>query len=265
MTTLLIIVEQALLHMPLMLGAYLSISLMKVPDLSIESAYVFGAILGAQTVVFTSGFPLIISLVLAVGVSLIGGCTVGVISSLLSTKAGLPHLLSSIVTIGLFHGINQAVLNGSYLSLSTYANPLTISALMPENPELLTLALLAGILVISGALVLHTQLGYSLAVFGDNPGFFVNYAISQRYVFCTGIIISNALAGLSGYLFAQSNGFVETGMGISKPLLCISTLIMGKTVLHLYHRMSIFVPLVGCVAYFSLQQFLLKVGFNLKY
>ena len=46
--TVLIILEQVLLHFPLILGAYISISLLKVPDLSLESAYVCDAIMGAQ-------------------------------------------------------------------------------------------------------------------------------------------------------------------------------------------------------------------------
>lgn len=44
-----IIFEQTLIYLPLVLGAYCSISLVKVPDLSIEAAYVFGAILGKST------------------------------------------------------------------------------------------------------------------------------------------------------------------------------------------------------------------------
>lgn len=38
------ILEQALIALPLILGAYITLSLLKLPDFSIESAYLFGAV-----------------------------------------------------------------------------------------------------------------------------------------------------------------------------------------------------------------------------
>src|SRR6266404_243952 len=102
--TLLIIIEQFLMHVPLLLGAYITISLMKLPDLSIESAYVSGAIIGAQFVVFTSTLPVAMQLPIVIVASLFGGAIVGITSSMLTQYAGLPHLLSSIITFGIFYG-----------------------------------------------------------------------------------------------------------------------------------------------------------------
>ncbi len=263
-STLLIILEQVCLHLPLITGAYISISLMKVPDLSIESAYVLGAILGAQTITFTHTLPLGIQLIIALYASIIGGALVGAVSSILTQKARIPHLLSSIITIGLFHGINQLLL-GSYLSLGASGNPLTLLALTQHNPELPLLGLIAAIIMSIVFVLLKTQIGNAYTTYGDNPRFFHHYGINTEYIFGTGIIISNALAGISGYLFAQSNGFVELNMGVGKPLLCITALILGKTLLRIQYTASIMVPLAGCAAYFTLQQLLLKVGFNLKY
>lgn len=264
LSTCFIILEQTYLHIPLIVGAYVSISLMKLPDLSIESAYVFGAIIGAQTIGYTQALPLSIQLIIALLASIIGGTIVGIVSSLLTQKARIPHLLSSIMTIGLFHGINQLVL-GTYLSLGNKANPLTIVAMSRCNPELPMLGIIAGITLYITYFLLPTQLGHAFATYGDNPSFFGHYNINTNYIFSRGIIISNALAGISGYLFAQSNGFVEIGIGVGKPLLCITALILGKTLLRIQYTVSLAVPLIGCVAYFTLQQLLLKVGFNLKY
>src|SRR5207245_739515 len=69
----------------------------------------------------------------------------------------------------------------------------------------------------------------------------------------------------SGYFFAQSNGFAEINMGFGTVLLCITALILGKTINIKNKMLTITVPLFGIVAYFTLQQTLLKVGFNLKY
>ena len=182
--TILIIIEQALLHFPLILGAYISISLMKVPDLSIESSYVFGAILASITVPMLQGIPSLLALIIIICASLIGGAGVGLVAGLLTQKARIPHLLSSIITIGIFHGISQLIA-GVYVSLSGYNNILEL-AIIPLHPELPILSI---IFIVCSLIMLYffkTELGYSLAVLGNNPHFFAHYGISSSYVFLTG-------------------------------------------------------------------------------
>jgi putative tryptophan/tyrosine transport system permease protein len=263
-TIVLIIVEQAMMHLPLMLGAYISFSLLKVPDLSIESAYVVGAILGSYAVIMASHLPLSVSILIALGGSMLGGVLVGITSSLLTQKGKFPHLLSSIVTFGLFHGINQFIAP-VYMSLSMVQNPLTLLNCIQQHPELIILVILGCIIGLIVSFVFTRQLGYSYAVYGNNPHFFRNYGISTSFVFITGIVFANGLAGISGYLFAQSNMFVELNMGLGKSLLCISGLVLGKEMVPIKKSFSILIPLMGTFIYFTLQQLLLKSGFNLKY
>ncbi len=259
--TLFIVAEQACIHFPLILGAYISISLMKVPDLSLESAYVFGAMF---TSIFLSyiehtALPFLIPLIICF--SLIGGMIVGAVSASLTQIAHIPHLLSSIITIGIFHGLIQLIA-GPYLSLSQYTNPLSTN-IIPLHPELPTLFIIFFICMVIIRYFFSTELGYCLAVLGNNPSFFKHYGISTRYIFITGIILANSLAGLSGYLVAQSNGFADINMGFGKVLLCITALIMGKIAQQ--RTLSIIPAISGIFCYFLLQQLLLKTGFDLRY
>jgi len=259
----LVILEQTMLHMPLMLGAYISFSLLKVPDLSIETAYINGAILGAYTSDALAQMPAGFALIFILSASLIGGALVGAVSSILTKKGRFPHLLSSIVTFGLFHGINQCIAP-AYYSLSA-PNPLQFLYAIPSYPELIALIVIGCVCISVIALVLRSQLGYSFAIYGNNPCFFGNYGISTAYVFISGIMIANACAGLSGYLFAQSNNFFELNMGLGKALLCITALVLGKSMTLSHRPITLLVPLIGTTAYFSVQQLLIKSGFNLKY
>jgi putative ABC transport system permease protein len=259
--TILIIIEQALLHFPLILGAYISISLMKLPDLSLESAYVFGALCATTCLPYIQHLPSVIAFPFLLCASLFGGACVGFTAGLLTQKARIPHLLSSIITIGIFHGIGQLVA-GVYLSLSGYKNLLAIE-IIPLHPELPILGSIFIICTIIAIYFFKTELGYCLAVFGNNPHFFAHYGIATSYIFASGIIIANALAGLSGYLFAQSNGFADINMGFGKLLLCVTALILGKVIQH--KTLSVFTPIAGLFCYFTLQQLLLKVGFDLRY
>lgn len=260
--TLLIIIEQALLHFPLILGAYISISLMKTPDLGLDSAYVFGAFCAGLLLPYTQNMPFIISFPLIIAASLLGGACVGTVSSMLTQKARIPHLLSSLTTIGIFHGVIQFIA-GVYLSLSGYTNMLECD-IIPLHPDLPILTIIFILCTLTAIYFFKTELGYCLAVFGVNPYFFSHYKIATSYVFISGIISANALAGLSGYLFAQSNGFADINMGFGKLLLCVTTLILGKIGQN-NKPLSILIPIFGTFSYFTLQQLLLKVGFDLRY
>ncbi len=262
--TLLIVAQQALMHIPLIIGAYISIALMKVPDLSIETAYMYAALCSSIAVVAASDMPLMVTLGIALIAALIGSALVGIVSSSITHFGKLPHLLSSIITFGIFHGLVQMI-TSPYVSLSGVKNPLSMLGLFSKQPEFIMLLIISSIIIIIGAYIFRTQLGFSYAVFGNNPKFFRNYGTSTGYVFMSGIILSNALAGLSGYLCAQSNGFAEMNMGVGKVLMCITSLILGKTLLNSKKPISILIPIIGCFSYFALQQAMLKIGFNLKY
>ena len=190
---------------------------------------------------------------------------VGLISSALTRLIGLPHLLSSIVTIGLFHGINQFVLGAANFSISQYTSILDYIVLVPAAPALCMLALIFCLLLLGALYLMQTQLGYAFAVYGNNPRFFHYYGISSSFVFVMGICTANGLAGLAGASLAQSSGFVDVSMGFGMSLFCIAALILGKTVVAVPFRFGPLVAAGGVLLYFIIQQLLLKVGFDLKY
>ena len=257
-------VEQIALYVPLICGAYLSLSLMKVPNLSIESAYVFGAITAAKLIQLNFSIsPLI--LVIAMFLSALGGALVGMVAALFSQKAHFSHLLAAIITIGLFHGIMQWIIGGTHITLLSHQNPLRLIELVPGYPELPMVALIVFLLALIFYLFIRSPLGIACAIYGDNQLFLSNYRINQSYIVISGLTISNALAGISGYLVAQSNGFVDTTMGVGLPLMCITALILGKIFFNTDKPIQPFCTLCGIVTYFVVQTLLLKIGFDLRY
>jgi len=240
------IVEQALISLPLILGAYLTLSLLKLPDFSIESAYLFGAVFAF----LAKDLPLPMVLICAI----FGGMIVGVLVSTLNQLLRLPFLLAAIVTNGLFHGLTQYFLGTSMKSFSI---------VFPFSE----FALLAGLGVVFLAgmgLVMRSQIGYGMAIYGNNPRFFQSHAISGKYVVFFGVMLGHGLAGVSGFLFAQSNGFVDLTMNFGVILMCLTALMIGKLVIKLKSP-NVLIPLIGITAYFLIQQCLLRMGLNLKY
>jgi len=249
--------------MPLICGTYISVSLLKVPDLSLESAYTCGALF-ASALLPMLPLPLPLQLIVLICVSLASGALVGLLSSSCTMFLRIPHLLSSIITIGIYHGLYQ-LLVGSYVATTSYANPLACLQLSPYYPEMGCLLFMQGILLVVLYMIFKTQLGYCFVTYGNNASFFDHFSISKRYVFIMGICIANSLAGLSGYLFAQSTGFAEMNMGIGKVLLCITALILSKTIIPIKKPISLMVPIYAGLLFFALQQLLLLIGFNLRY
>ena len=255
------LLEQTILYVPLVAGAYIDIGLMKVPDLALSSAFTFGAITAAKILPFCNHLPQSCAFVIVLIAALLGGMLVGLISSTLTQRAGFSHLLSSIITEGLFHGINQMVLGCSNASLNSYNNPLATS-FFTSYPELPLLSVIASVVLFIVYALLKTPMGYSFGIYGTNPRFFAHHRISRSFIFTSGIMISNGLAGITGYCFAQSNGFVDINMGVGIPLFAITALLLGKT---LKSISALFAVAGGLSMYFLLQQLLLRVGFNLQY
>ena len=240
------ILEQALIALPLLIGAYMTLSLLKLPDFSLESAYLFGAV----TAFTAQGLPLPLVLLC----SLLGGMSVGILVSLLNRALNLPFLLAAIITNGLFHGLTQYVLGTSMISFHPVFSL--------SEPNLLMILGLAALC--AAALLFRSQLGYSLAIYGNNPHFFSSHRLSGNYVLICGVMVGHGCAGLSGFLFARANGFVDLTMSFGTILLCLTALILGKMIIKT-QKPTVFIPLIGIIGYFCIQQILLRLGLNLKY
>jgi putative ABC transport system permease protein len=258
------ILEHVCMYAPLMVGAYISFSLMKVPNLSIEAAFVSGAIAASKMLALTQGMSICVVLPLVLLASIVGGVLVGVLIAALDVYGKVPHLLASILTLGLCFGANLLVLGVANVSVTHLNNPLTLLP-FPTHPELGMFMVIAMVVLVLGCLFLKTQLGTCLAVYGNNPGFFAHYGISTPFVVVAGLILSNALVGLSGYLTAQSNGFVDLNAGAGVSLYGITILILGKTAMKFVKGATMLIPLTGLVLYAFIQQSLLALGANMKY
>ena len=113
-------------------------------------------------------------------------------------------------------------------------------------------------------LLLRSQLGYAFAIYGNNPLFFKRHHVSTKYVVIFGTILGGAAAGLSGYLFAAANGFVDVTMNYGVVLLAITSLMLGKVFLD-RHQPNLVAPVLGIIFFFILQHALIKCGFSLRY
>ncbi|MEN9654607.1 MAG: hypothetical protein RL235_719 [Chlamydiota bacterium] len=240
------LLDQMLIALPLFFGAYVTISLLKMPDFSLESAYLCGALAGALTAHLPVGYAML------AGVG--GGCFVALIVSLVAFRCKLPFLLAAIIVNGLCHGITQGILGTSMRSVQ-------MTLPFSEHAVLMVAGVMCACVMF---FVLRSKLAYAWAAFGHNRQFFECHAISGGFVKTSGIVVGYACAGLSGFLFSLSNGFVDLTMGFGVVLICLTALTLGASVIR-SAKPHFVVPIVGLVLFFSIQQTLLQLGLNLKY
>ena len=263
LSQIMVCIDQAMVYVPMAIGAFISISLMKIPDISLESAFTAGAIVAYHVLKLNLDVNTYFLLPLVLVASFVGGMVVGAVSSILTAYCKFPHLLSSIITTGLFYGINLLVLGTCNASFNVCSNPFSSGAVGTHVHERYYILAIVVIVYLLMRILCKSQLGVSFSIYGRNKNFFKRHGISERFVFMSGVILSNGFVGLSGFLCSYTQGFVDTGMGVGIALLAITTLILGKVLLDSTH--ALYIPLVGSFAYFVIQQTLLHVGFDLKY
>jgi len=183
-----------------------------------------------------------------------GGLLVGAFVGILNRLFRLPFLISAMMANGVFYGLASYLLQGGFIHFE-------VSLPVEEMYFLLAVGILLALTVL---FLLRSQLGYSFAIYGNNPFFFERHGLNGSYVLLFGLLLGHSLAAVSGFLFAQSNGFVDLTMQTGIVLTCITAVILGKLVTRSF-RPNILVPLLGVVFYLSLQQLLLKLGLNLRY
>ena len=235
LTTLYGSLGQGLLYAPVAIGVYLSLRIMKKPDLTIEGTFAFGAVI-AMTMLY-SGAHFMTTLIVAP----IGGALAGLTTGLIRTKLKIDGIISGLlVTMALF-SINLFVMGASTISA-----PLDTFIFTPVREQLVALGLqpfhaLLWSYIIIGALTLvlviaflyflySTAFGLSIRATGDNERMACSNGVDTDSRKIAAHVIANAVIGLSGALVSQqqSGANVNTGTGVL--IIGLASLVIGEII-----------------------------------
>ena len=192
-------------------------------DLSVGSILGLTAYLTGRLFVDIDGIPILA--VFAAGIAV--GAMLGLINGLLVAVARVPALVITLGTLYIYRGavltwagsdrINAGDLPRGFLSLGTKA-VLSIPVL-----TLISLAVLA---VVGYYLYAHRG-GRELYAIGSDPDAAVLYGLPVRRRVIYAFILSGALAGLAGVLFAARYGTVSSGAGTGIELQAVAAVVIG--------------------------------------
>lgn len=254
-------VSQGLLWGVLGLGIYLTFRILNFPDMTTEGSFPLGGAV-AVTALNQGLNPL-----LATFLGMAAGALAGLITGLLYTKGKIPTILAGILVMTSCNSIMLMVMGRANLGLHDLKR---LQDYLPFSPEVNNLLMgLLAVLVIIFLLIyfLYTDLGQAYIATGDNREMAKSFGIYTDRMEVMGLLVSNALIGLSGALVSQQDGYADVSKGIGVIVIGLASIIIGEvlysTGLTLFERLVAII--VGSILYQFLIMLVIAFGFNTNY
>ena len=221
-------IEIGLIFALVALGVYISFRLLRFPDLTVDGSFPLGGAVCAVMIV--AGFnPWIATL----GATL-AGAAAGLVTGWLNVKLKIMDLLASILMMTALYSINLRVMNGPNVSL--IAEPTLFTQLQPDSmADYVLRPLVLLVIVVLAKLLLDwffaTERGLAIRATGSNARMARAQGINTGAMVLLGMAISNALVGLAGALFVQTQGGADISMGIGTIVIGLAAVIVGESIL----------------------------------
>ena len=235
-------IETGLLYGFLSLGVYLSFRVLKFPDLTVDGSFPLGAAVVATLI--TQG----VNPWLATGVAMVAGAVAGLCTAILSVRFNILNLLASILTMIALYSINLRIMGRPNVPLLN--QPTLFDGLETVLPIWVILLVGLGITKLLIDFFLTSDLGLAMRATGMNPVMASAQGIYTNRLILLGMAMSNALAALSGALFAQVNGFADVALGVGTVVVGLATVILGEAIFPSNTvRWATLAVILGCLIY----------------
>lgn len=223
---LLVNIGQGLIYAPIVIGVYITYSILDFPDLSVDGTFPLGAAVTAVCVV--SGMHPVLAMLFAV----LAGALAGFVTGALHVYLKITNLLCGILTMTALYSVNLWIMGKSNIALSSKDMIFPISGDATMNVLYASLISLIIIFVIKMLLDLYmtTYAGKSLLAVGVNEQLVKTLSINTGRLKITGLMIANGLAALSGSMMAQAQRFADVGMGSGTVVIGLASVIIGRAV-----------------------------------
>lgn len=262
---------------PLALGVLLSFRIHKVLDLTVDGAFAFG---GAITACLLSRHISPWPAMLAGGLA---GAMAGCCSGLVHAKLKVNALLAGILTSTAFYSITLLAMGRGNLPVSSDISLLATAeklGILLAGDRIISMdgfgrlatrdlgmLLIVGTFALCLALLLFlffsTQFGLAMRGAGANERLAGALGIQRDLMIVCGLALANGLAGFSGALLTQYQGYADAQMGIGMIVTGLAAVMVGEA---LFKAPSIgrmiFSAILGAVAYRMVIAAALHAGLN---
>ncbi|GAB2716388.1 MULTISPECIES: ABC transporter permease [Comamonas] len=221
-------IEIGLIFALVALGVFISFRLLRFPDLTVDGSFPLGAAVCA--VLITHGYS---PFVATIGATL-AGAVAGLITGWLNVKLKIMDLLASILMMIALYSINLRIMGGPNIPLIN--DPTLFNQLQPAGMEdYVFRPLLMCAIVVLAKLAMDwfflTERGLAIRATGTNARMARAQGVNTGGMILLGMAVSNALVGLAGALFAQTQGGADSSMGIGTIVIGLAAVIVGESIL----------------------------------
>lgn len=245
--TLLGALEIGLIFSLVALGVYISFRLLRFPDLTVDGSFPLGGAVAA-TLIASGVDPFFATLV-----ATFAGALAGLLTGWLNVRLKIMDLLASILVMIALYSINLRIMGKPNVPL--IMEPTVFAVLQPEMmvDYVFRPLLLAGIVIVAKLgldAFFATDTGLGIRATGSNPRMARAQGVNTGAMVLAGMALSNALVGLAGALFAQTQGGADISMGVGTIVIGLAAVIVGESLLpsrKLY--LATLAVIVGAIVY----------------
>ena len=221
-------IEIGLIFALVALGVYISFRLLRFPDLTVDGSFPLGGAVCAVMIVAGVN-PWLATL----GATL-AGAAAGLVTGWLNVKLKIMDLLASILMMIALYSINLRVMGGPNIPLITEETIFTM--LQPAGmDDYVFRPLLLLVIVVIAKLALDwffaTERGLAIRATGSNARMARAQGVNTGGMVLLGMAVSNALVGLAGAMFVQTQGGSDISMGIGTIVIGLAAVIVGESIL----------------------------------
>ncbi|CAL93588.1 ABC transporter permease [Azoarcus olearius] len=210
------------------LGVFISFRLLRFPDLTVDGSFPLGGAVAA-TLIASGHDPFV-----ATAAAALAGALAGLLTGWLNVRLKIMDLLASILVMIALYSINLRVMGRPNVPLIT--EPTVFALLQPESlaDYVFRPLLLVGVVVVAKLGLdwfFTTELGLAMRATGSNPRMARAQGANTGRMLLGGMALSNALVGLAGALFAQTQGGADISMGVGTIVIGLAAVIVGESIL----------------------------------
>jgi ABC-type uncharacterized transport system, permease component len=218
-------IELGLIYGLVAMGLFLSYKILNLADLTVDGSFALGAVVSIMLT--SAGIPW-----LGIAGSFVFGGVAGFITAFLQTKLKIQSILAGILTMSALYSINLKIMGGR-ASVNTINQETIFTGFIEQFGsigKILPAAIITLSLAILTVLFLNTQIGLSVRATGDNENMVKSSSINSDVTKTIGLVLANALVGLSGGILAQYQQSAEINIGTGVVVTGLAALIIGEVI-----------------------------------
>lgn len=254
-------VSQGLIWSIMVLGVYITFKLLDIADMTTDGAFALGGCVCATLML--NGCDPTVALICG---ALAGGVA-GAVTGVLHTFFGIPAILAGILTQISLWSINLRIMSDkSNQSVNKINSDITfwVDKLGISQSQA---SMIVGVIVVLLAVValywfFGTELGAALRATGNNEAMIRALGVDTNKFKLMGLVLANALVGLSGALICQSTKYADVGMGTGAIVIGLAAIVIGEVLFGKARNFGakLLAAVAGCVIYFLIRAIVLRMG-----